>query len=335
MGNGDNSIKFSEFDLIAQFFSPLSKEYSGAFSLLDDCASYTPEPGFDLVITKDTIVSGVHFFDDNPPASIAIKALAVNLSDIAAKGADPKVYLLSIALPKSKNSEWLQEFAKGLLELQLEHNIHLIGGDTVSTSGPLTITITLIGQVPTGKMVLRSRAKPGDALYVTGTIGDSWLGLQSYIDKEFLREFSASEICWMKERYLHPYPKNKLSSVIRDYASASMDISDGLVTDLRKLCEASRLGSIVQTNKIPLSQAAEKYVPKNNAGIEKLITGGDDYELLVTVPSDMCELFERESAKQGIAVTEIGEMTDTRNIDILDKSGAKLIINTGGYDHFT
>ncbi|MGH1353221.1 MAG: thiamine-phosphate kinase [Methyloligellaceae bacterium] len=334
MGNGDNSEKSGEFELIAQIFSPLSKNYSGAFNLLDDCASYTSEPGFDLVVTKDTIVSGVHFLDDNPAASIAIKALSVNLSDIAAKGAVPKVYLLSIALPATKSNIWLQEFAKGLSGLQSEYNIHLIGGDTVSTPGPLTITITIIGQVPVGQMALRSGAKSGDQVYVTGTIGDSWLGLQTFINREAFQLFSAGETDWIKDRYLHPQPRNKLASVIRDYASASMDISDGLLTDLQKLCKASKLGGSIYTNLVPLSPVAKKYIQHDSAGIEKLITGGDDYELLVTVPSKVRLEFEEAASEQGVAVTKIGETSDTASLDVLDKHGEKLIITSGGYDHF-
>ncbi len=334
MGDKDHSGRLGEFDLIAQIFSPLSKGYPGAFNLTDDCASYSPEPGHDLVVTKDTIVSGVHFLEDNPPASIAIKALAVNLSDLAAKGAEAKVYLLSIALPKSIKTEWLEEFAGGLAQLQKEHNIYLIGGDTVSIDGPLTITVTLLGQVPTGKMVLRCNAGAGDAVYVTGTIGDSWLGLQTYTDKDFSEKLSPSETGWLKNRYLHPQPRNNFAAIVQSFASASMDISDGLVTDFNKLCQASEVGGVIRAGEVPLSEIAEKCVQLRGDLIKDLITGGDDYELLLCIPESNSLAFKRAVEGQAVKVTKIGVITNSDSVDILDHNNKKMIINRNGYDHF-
>lgn len=337
MSSRDKSDHLDEFSIIAEIFAPLSRNHSGAFNLTDDCASYTPEPGYDLVLTKDTIVSGIHFFPDNPPASIAIKALAVNLSDLASKGAVPDVYLLSISLPSDINTEWLKQFSSGLKGMQERYNISLIGGDTVSTTGPLTVSVTMMGYTPSERMVRRSTAKAGNILYVSGTIGDSWTGLQLLLqDKESYSQYlNDDQSEFLKDRYLHPQPRLELREAIYSYASAAMDISDGLGIDLRKLCQASDVGADLYINKIPLSDANKSLLQDKQELLEAFINGGDDYEILATVSESNAGKFEEELKNSQVPVQAIGRIIDGKNtINCYSETGDPVELKLSGYNHF-
>ncbi len=255
--------------------------------------------GDDIVVTTDAIVEGVHFLSDDPPDSVARKALRVNLSDLAAKGATPAGFVLTLAL-RAADEAWLTPFARGLGEDAGLFGCPLLGGDTVSTPGPLMISITAFGRVPAGKMVHRSGAKPGDRVVVTGTIGDAALGL------DILRGGAATTALaddavskqMLVARYRLPQPRNALAMAIRDHASAAMDVSDGLAGDLAKLCAASGVSAVVDAPSIPLSAAAAALLARGAVGIESIVSGGDDYEILCAIPEGSFEAFAQAAGSR-------------------------------------
>ena len=267
----------------------------GAFGLTDD-AAVLKALGEDIVVTTDAIVEGVHFLSDDPPDTIAKKALRVNLSDLAAKGASPAGFVLTLAL-REIDETWLAAFARGLGEDTGAFNCPLLGGDTVSTPGPLMISITAFGRVPQGKMVRRSGAEPGDQVVVTGTIGDAALGLDILRNGRVAAALAtdAASRNMLIGRYRVPEPRNALALAIRAHASAAMDVSDGLAGDLAKLCAASGASAVIDLPSIPVSPAATAVLAASAAGIEILISGGDDYEMLCAIPSDAFEEFMREA----------------------------------------
>src|SRR5215217_7928762 len=230
-----------EDSLIARFFAPIAGE--GALNLMDDAACLTPKPGHDLVLTADALVEGVHFLPEDAPGSIARKALGVNVSDLAAKGAEPSGFLLSLALPDDWSESWLSDFAAGLGEASRDFACPLLGGDTVRARGPLTLSVTAVGQVPTGRMVLRTTAQAGDVICVTGTIGDAALGLKLRSKPGWTENLSPDEKAHLSDRYLHPQPRHRLAAALRSHASAAMDVSDGLAGDLAKMMQASGVGA--------------------------------------------------------------------------------------------
>ena len=247
----------SEDDLIARYFAPLAG--SGGLGLRDDAALLAPPEGCEIVLTVDGLVGGVHFFASDPPETIARKALRVNLSDLAAKGSPPLGFLLTLALPRDWKPDWLELFAKGLGEDAASFACPLLGGDTVSTSGPLTLSITALGSVPTGRMVPRDGAREGDALYVSGTIGDAALGLRvraACLPAQGEPAGPESGAAFLLDRYLVPQPRSALAAALRDHASGAMDVSDGLVGDLTKMMRVSGASAEVDIDRVPLSEAA-------------------------------------------------------------------------------
>src|SRR3712207_2888570 len=243
-----------EDSLIARFFAPLAGE--GALGLKDDAACLTPKPGHDLVLTADALVETVHFLPGDPPGSIARKALGVNVSDLAAKGADPAGFLLSLALPEDWTETWLADFAAGLGEAARDFSCPLLGGDTVKARGALTLSVTAIGQVPAGRMVRRTTAREGDAICVTGTIGDAALGLRLRSSPAWAESLSADEKAFLADRYLHPRPRHRFAAALRAHARAAMDVSDGLAGDLAKMMRAGGVSAEVEVDRVPLSAAA-------------------------------------------------------------------------------
>src|SRR5882757_7287154 len=258
-----------EDSLIARYFRPIATD-PGAFKLDDDAAALTPS-GDDIVVTTDAIVEGVHFLADDPPATLARKALRVNLSDLAAKGAAPAGFVLTLAL-RGVEETWLKPFAQALGEDAAQFGCPLLGGDTVSTPGPLMISITAFGRAPQGRMVHRSGAKPGDRVIVTGTIGDAALGLAVLKGGQVqaaISDIAARDL--LIGRYRVPQPRTALAAIVRDHASAAMDVSDGLAGDLTKLCGVSGVSAVIDLESIPLSDAARDLVSRQIIGIEKLI----------------------------------------------------------------
>ncbi|HVY20222.1 MAG TPA: thiamine-phosphate kinase [Bauldia sp.] len=316
-----------EFALIDRYFRPLATD-PGAFGLVDDAALYRQRPDDDLVLTTDTVAAGVHFFVDDPPESIAKKALRVNLSDLAAKGAEPFGYLLSLALPANWTSAWLKRFASGLAVDQKTYGVSLLGGDTTRAAGGLSIAITALGRVPKGRMVLRSGAKPGDLIFVTGTIGDGALGLRMHGKK-------GRGATRLRDRYLHPQPRMALAPVLRAHASAAMDVSDGLVGDLGHICDASKVGAEIGAHEVPLSPAAAAMLLAEPKLLPVILNGGDDYEILATVRASSAVLFARDAEAAGVSVTRIGAVTAGEGPPVVRDSGGKVIrLATGSHTHF-
>ncbi len=317
-----------EFELIARYFAPLAR-HPGAFGLKDDAAVFEPRTGFKAVCTVDALVGGVHFLLDDPPDLIARKALRVNLSDLAAMGAIPLGYLLAFAVTKEIDERWVAEFARGLGDDQQAFGVSLLGGDTVASSGPPTISITAIGEIEADAMgpLERSTAHGGDDLYVSGTIGDAALGLAVLRGRH--KTLDAASRDYLIDRYRLPQPRIELARAVRLHARAGIDVSDGLVQDLGHLAAASGLGAEVELRLIPFSLAAR-------AANDPMacIVGGDDYELLFTAAADEAGAIAQASARTGVAVTLIGRMTGAAGVRVFGADGKIVPIARGGFTHF-
>ncbi len=323
-----------EDSLIARYFRPIATD-PGAFKLGDDAAVLNAH-GDDIVVTADAIVESVHFLTDDPPDTIARKALRVNLSDLAAKGATPAGFVLTLAL-RGADDAWLTPFARGLGEDAGHFGCPLLGGDTVSTSGPLMISITAFGRVPQGKMVRRSGAQPGDRVVVTGTIGDAALGLDILKGGAAAAGLAgdAAAKAQLVGRYRVPQPRNAVASAVRDHAHAAMDVSDGLAGDLAKLCAASGVSAAIDLQSIPLSASTARLVAQGAIGIEALISGGDDYEILCTIPESRFVAFAAAAAAAGVAVTSIGTvLAGASGPRFLDAQGREIALQRLSYSHF-
>jgi len=317
-----------EFELIKHFFTEQTvRRKDVLLGIGDDCAVVTSTKNQDIVVTTDTLVAGVHFPVGTSPKAIGHKAVAVNLSDIAAMGAKPSWISLAITLPEV-NEDWLTEFCSGTFELCEYYNVQLIGGDT--TQGPLSITITAQGLIPEGKYLSRSGAKSGDWLYVTGELGDAALALQHYKDKSLI----ASDIAEQVQKKLDfPRPRVLAGQALREYASAAIDISDGLLADLGHICQASNVGANIVLDEVPLSDAMNKSQLFDDA-INFALNGGDDYELLFTVSEDNKVGMETALSHVGVKVSCIGQINASQTISTtLDNKPVP--INASGFQHFT
>jgi thiamine-monophosphate kinase len=323
-----------EDSLIARYFKPLATD-PGAFGLIDD-AAVLKALGDDIVVTTDAIVEGVHFLSDDPPHTIAKKALRVNLSDLAAKGATPAGFVLTLALRKV-DEIWLAAFARGLSEDTSAFNCPLLGGDTVSTPGPLMVSVTAFGRVAPDKMVHRSGARPGDHVVVTGTIGDAALGLD-ILRKGRVATALANDIAsrdMLVGRYRVPEPRNALASAIRAHTHAAMDVSDGLAGDLAKLCAASAVSAAIELAAIPLSKAASAALAAGAVTLSEIVSGGDDYEILCTVAPDAFKSFAEAAGASGVAVNRIGSIVAGKAAPkFLDAKGAQLALTRTSFSHF-
>jgi thiamine-monophosphate kinase len=324
-----------EDHIIARYFKPLAR-HPGAFGLSDDAAILAPPQGCDVVLKADAIIAGVHFFADDPADAVARKALRVNLSDLAAKGAEPAGFLLSLALPADVDETWLAAFARGLGADAEAYGCPLMGGDTDRTPGPTVISIAAFGLVPHGAMVRRRGARAGDAVVVTGTIGDAALGLRLKRDANLAARWRLAPMQreHLLARYLLPQPRNVIAPALRAHASAAMDVSDGLVGDLAKLLRISNVGAEIAVASVPLSEAARAAVAAEPALIETALTGGDDYEVLCTMGPAGVAGFRTAAAEAGVAVTEIGRVTDGAGARFLDAGGNALTFARSSYSHF-
>lgn len=334
MATEPSRIESGETDLIQKHFAPLAAP--GGLALRDDAACISPDKGHEIVLTVDTIVEGVHFLPADLPADIAKKAISVNLSDLVAKGADPLGYLVALSLPQRPAEEWISEFARGLGEMA---SGKILGGDmTSSRGGPLTVSVTAIGQVPKGKMVRRDGAKPGDALFVTGAVGTKAAGLRCAIDLPWAKSvgLGSEDFRELIQEYTTPLiPFADLySRTIREHASASMDISDGLAIDLSRLCEASGAGAVVQLADLPLNPIVHRLVKDGKLSMRDIVTGGDDYVALFAAPA---------TAEAEILATplhkchRIGTVLEAdKGVTFLRADGSPLSLGSKmGYDHFS
>jgi thiamine-monophosphate kinase len=319
--------------LIAKFFAPIAA-HPGALGLSDDTAFIKPPAGCDLVLKTDAIVGGVHFFPDDAAHTVASKALRVNLSDLAAKGARPLGFLLSLALPKEIDEAWLGDFAHGLRGDAVLFACPLFGGDTVRTPGPVTISIAMFGSVPEGSMVRRAGAKAGDHVFVSGSIGDSALGLVLRKGQGAAWELNAAQRQHLVSRYLLPQPRNALAEAVRLHASSAMDVSDGLAGDLAKLCAASSAAAKIDVALVPLSDAAKVVISADPTMLEAALTGGDDYEILCTVPPDKVAGFLAGAKAANVAVTDIGKIATGKGARFLAAGGKPLKFKRASFSHF-
>ncbi|MEC9077725.1 MAG: thiamine-phosphate kinase [Pseudomonadota bacterium] len=312
-----------EFGLIDKYFAPLSKNAPGAVNLTDDVAFFEVSPGLVPVVSVDTLVGGVHFFPQDPPGNLAKKLIRVSLSDLAASGARPLGYFLSLSIPADTDESWVAEFARGLCEDQKEFGIALFGGDTTVTSGPLSLSLTAVGEAASDKIVRRSGAKPGQRVFVTGTIGDSALGL-TLIKKMGMREANLHSP-ELVQRYLVPNPRVKLAHILGNRVAASIDISDGLVGDLAHICKASGVSISIDFSMLPLSASAQREIEANPTNKGILLTGGDDYEIILCCSPENSGEIVSKAAEQGVTVTEIGRVTNQGDRPVRVTEGGCLV----------
>ncbi len=324
----------AEERLIARYFRPLAT-HPGAFGLGDDAAILTPPPGCDLVLKTDGVIAGVHFFPDDPPESVGRKALRMNLSDLAAKGAKPVGFLIAVALPAAIDEAWLAAFASGLGEDAESYGCPLLGGDTDRTPGPTSVSVAAFGTVPHGTMVRRSTAKAGDCVVVTGTIGDAALGVKLRRDQNLGERWRLSDVmaAHLLQRYLLPQPRNALAEAVRLYAAASMDVSDGLAGDLAKLCRASAVAAEIDVSRVPLSHAARAALAADPALLETVLTGGDDYEIVLTLAPEKLGSLRAAADRAGVAVTVIGRIIAGEGARFV-RDGKTLSFARPSFSHF-
>jgi thiamine-monophosphate kinase len=314
----------TEFDRIARHFRPLAGP--GALDLLDDAAVFAPPPGREIVATVDAMVAGVHFLPDDPPDLVARKLLRTNLSDLAAMGAEPLGYLMTVSVPRDTTDAWFAAYAAGLAEDQAAFGITLLGGDTTSTPGPVSLSLTALGTVAPGQAIRRSGARPGDLLCVTGTIGDGALGLRAARGE--LRDPDGV----LADRYRLPRPR--LGVARHGLVSAALDVSDGLVQDVGHICRASGCAAEIEAEAVPLSPRAR--VAGHALGPDALrliLTGGDDYELAMAVPPE--HLAALRKAAGAVPVTPIGRfLAGPSRVTVRAADGREVPLGRGGWDHF-
>jgi len=319
-----------EFESIARLLRPLSEGAPESLGLSDDAAALPSRPGFDLVVTVDAIVEGVHFLPGDPPGLVARKLLRVNLSDLAAKGAEPYGYFLSVSWPQSWGDGEKAAFAKGLAEDQRLFGLRLFGGDTTSTPGPFTASVTLTGWVPAGRMVRRAGGRPGQVLMVTGSIGDGGLGLLAA--QGALDGASAEDCAYLVDRYRLPQPRVGLAAALSAHASAALDVSDGLIADVIHMEEASGAAIQVDLERLPLSPAARAWVerqPDPVQALAALATAGDDYELAVAADMDAAMALALAAASEGVALTPVGRIAEGQGTLVLHRGQPVLLSRTG------
>jgi thiamine-monophosphate kinase len=321
-----------EAALIARHFAPLATD-PGAVGLTDDAAVVRPPPGHDLVVTTDAIAARIHFLDD-PPDAIARKALRVNLSDLAAKGAAPFGYLLSLGLADGWTDDFLAGFAAGLAADQAEYGVSLLGGDTIRTVERLTVAVTAIGTLPAGTMVRRAGARPGDVLFVTGTIGDAALGVAMRYNPALAGRLGLAEPHrrHLAERNLLPQPRTGIAAALRTHARAALDVSDGLVGDAAKL-SGGGARVVIDAAAVPLSEAGRRAIAADPALLKTVLTGGDDFEIVAAVPPDAAEPFAADCADAGVAVTAIGRI-DAGDGVAIEGLPEGIDLGTGGFAHY-
>ncbi|MDZ4734998.1 MAG: thiamine-phosphate kinase [Rhodospirillaceae bacterium] len=323
-----------EFDLIAKYFAPLAAAMPGAAGLGNDGATFAPTPGHEIVVTVDALTEGVHFLPDDPPGDIARKMLRVNLSDLAAMGARPVGYVMTTALSDRVDEAWIASFTAGLAADQKEFDIGLLGGDTTATPGPIALTLTAFGEVASGRELLRSAAKAGDLIFVSGAIGDGLLGLMALRDQ--IPGIAAEDRDALGVRYRLPQPRLALGVALteRGLSRCAIDVSDGLVADLGHIARQSQLAAEIRADKVPLSSAARRAIEGDPSLLLRALTGGDDYELLFTVAPDKRDAVAGLARELDLPLTEIGSMKWGEDVRVVDAHGRALTLGDSGWRHF-
>lgn len=314
-----------EFALIAKHFTRATP--GAVLGVGDDCALLAPTPGMQLAVSSDMLLEGRHFSPQDSPAGIGHKSLAVNLSDLAAMGATPRWATLSIALPEADDA-WLTAFARGFFRMADQHGIELVGGDT--TRGALTISITVIGEVPPGQALRRDGAQAGDDVWVSGVIGSAALALAYRQGRLFMEQIDAARV--LPALYL-PTPRVELGIALRGIASSAIDISDGLLADLGHILQRSQLGATLEFAALPTLPVAQAYLHEKVA-VDCVLAGGDDYELCFTAAPDKRDAVRSAAETAGVAVSRIGQLLAAPGLTVIDADGQPLPIEHTGYDHF-
>lgn len=325
----------SEFELVARYFAPLARDFPGAYGLLDDVALILPAPGNELVVKTDAIVGGIDFPATTPADLIARKALRVNLSDLAAKGAVPRAYLLDLILPDTVDEAWISTFATGLANDQEQYRVHLIGGDMSATSGPVVVAVSAFGEVACGRVIRRGGARPDDVVFVTGTVGDAALGLSLLGGAPAGLE--PASVAFLAARYRLPEPRVALGPHLQDVATAAIDVSDGLVADMRHICAVSQLSAVIEADRVPLSTSARQAIGDDGERLAAVLSGGDDYEILFTAPRSATNKIAELSHSSGIPISAIGRMRPVEgppNVVVLDNCGQAITLAREGWTHF-
>ncbi|MEK9969828.1 MAG: thiamine-phosphate kinase [Ferrovibrio sp.] len=320
-----------EFDIIARYLAPLSAAAPGAFNLKDDAAVVKVPDGDELIVTTDAMIEGVHFLAKDGPERIARKLLRVNLSDLAAKGAHPIGYQLILGLPGAPDEDWISRFCDGLRRDQETFGCPLYGGDTVRSPGGITLGITAFGSMAAGTMLRRSGARVGDDLYVTGSIGDAALGLETKLNH---RLFSSAMMMFFDARLHLPTPRMAMGRGLPGLAHAALDVSDGLVQDAGHIAAASGLQLTIDAGSVPLSLATRQAVQDDPDLLDVVLTGGDDYELLFAAPPGKAAAVAELSRKVGLAANRIGRFGAGEGTTVIDQYGNLLKLSRRGYQHF-
>jgi thiamine-monophosphate kinase len=332
-GRSDEPLRWGEFELIDHVFAPLAKEYAGAFGLKDDVAALAMKAGHQLVLKADSLIESVHFLQEDPPATVGRKALRRALSDLAAKGATPELYLLAIALPETIGRSWLESFAGGLAGDQVQFRIALAGGETSRTPGALTITVTVAGWVPEGRLVRRKGATPGDEVWVTGTIGDAAGGL-SLLNNECVAPNNTVHER-LVGRFRLPQPRLAFGKRLLEFARSAVDVSDGLLADLGHIAEVSGVSMEIDTVAVPLSSELIALWGEGQESVLRAVSAGDDYEVAFTTPESAFETVMRAAESSATAVTRIGRVTEGAvGVVMRDSSGREISSPRKGYMHF-
>lgn len=323
----------AEFALIARHFLPLA-DAPAALNLADDAALLTPPPGRQLVLATDAMIAGVHFLDSDPADTVGRKLLRVNLSDLAAMGAEPLCFLMTVALPKGFDGVWLRAFAAGLAEDRRGFGIPLLGGDTTSTPGPVSLSLTVLGHVAPGRALHRAGALAGEGIWVSGTIGDGALGLRALDGR--LKGLSGRHVAYLSDRYRLPEPRLALGRRLVGLASAGLDVSDGLLQDIGHLARAAGCAAVVESAAVPLSEAGRAALAADPALLPAILAGGDDYELVFTVPPGAEAAVQDAAAEAGAGVTRIGRMEagEAGSVVAHDAQGKPLRLASQGWSHF-
>ncbi len=321
-----------EFDLISRYFAPLAG--AGGLELKDDAAIYNLPPGKQLILTTDAIVEGVHFLPNERAGVIAQRLLRTNISDLAAKGARPSGYLLTLALPDARNEDWVSEFADGLRLDQDKYGILLLGGDTVSTSGPIIASITALGTVLSSGMVTRHGACVGDDLWVTGNIGDAGLGL--LVAQGEVPQLAEKDKIWLSNRFRLPDPPASFGAEIgaSSLVNAAADISDGLIADAGHISNASRVRFRINMASIPLSTASKQAIRQGLWSLDQAVSAGDDYQIVFAAPPAQREAIKKVADANSISVTIIGEaIAGEVGVEVLNADGKPVFLEKAGFQH--